>query len=103
MLPEINRRFTLKTRPRDLPGPAHFQLDETAHPALASGEVRVRSLYHALSPWQGQRMKDFKNFVLPVAKVITKLAALRQLLDLSTKQRSIQISQLQAWRALYLF
>lgn len=67
MLPEINRRFTLHTRPETLPGPEHFRVEEVAHPRLSSGEVRVRSLYHALSPWQGQRMKDFKNYTRPFA------------------------------------
>lgn len=65
MLPRINRRFTLKTRPSALPGPEHFQLEEAPHPALQPGEVRVKALYHALSPWQGQRLKDFKNYTKP--------------------------------------
>ncbi|MEM7059440.1 MAG: NADP-dependent oxidoreductase [Pseudomonadota bacterium] len=65
MEPEINRRFTLKTRPETLPDAGHFTLDEAVHPDLASGEVRVKALYHALSPWQGQRLKDFANYTSP--------------------------------------
>ena len=65
MLPQINRRFTLKTRPATLPGPQHFHIGEVPHPELRPGEVRVRALYHALSPWQGQRLKDFKNYTKP--------------------------------------
>lgn len=62
---EINRRFTLKNRPETLPGAEHFALEETVHPALAPGEVRIEALYHALSPWQGQRLKDFANYTQP--------------------------------------
>lgn len=65
MLPEINRRFVLKTRPAALPGPENFRIEEAVHPRLASDEVRVRALYQALSPWQGQRLKDFKNYTRP--------------------------------------
>ena len=65
MKPDINHRFTLKTRPETLPGPEHFQIETATHPELSSGEVRVKALYHALSPWQGQRLKDFKNYTRP--------------------------------------
>lgn len=65
MATDFNRRFTLKTRPETMPGPEHFALEQIEHPALASGEVRVKCLYHALSPWQGQRLKDFKNYTRP--------------------------------------
>ncbi|MEM7745848.1 MAG: NADP-dependent oxidoreductase [Pseudomonadota bacterium] len=65
MLSQINRRYTLKVRPATLPGPEHFQVEEVPHPALQPGEVRVKALYHALSPWQGQRLKDFKNYTKP--------------------------------------
>lgn len=65
MVPEINRRFTLKTRPATLPGLEHFEIEEAPHPALRPGQVRVKALYHALSPWQGQRLKDFKNYTKP--------------------------------------
>ena len=65
MPPEINRRFTLQTRPETLPGPEHFRIEEVPNSSLSQGEVRVQALYHALSPWQGQRMKDFKNYTRP--------------------------------------
>lgn len=65
MLPQINRRYTLKARPATLPGPEHFEIEETPHHALRPGQVRVKALYHALSPWQGQRLKDFKNYTKP--------------------------------------
>ena len=65
MLPQINRRYTLKARPATSPGPEHFEIEEVPHPALRPGQVRVKALYHALSPWQGQRLKDFKNYTKP--------------------------------------
>jgi NADPH-dependent curcumin reductase len=65
MVKKINRRFTLKARPKALPDADHFALEAVDHPDLASGEVRVRALFHALSPWQGQRLKDFANYTKP--------------------------------------
>ena len=64
-LPPINRRYTLKSRPSALPGPEHFTVEELEHPALAPLEVRVAIHYVALSPWQGQRLKDFSNYTHP--------------------------------------
>ncbi|MEM8975588.1 MAG: NADP-dependent oxidoreductase [Pseudomonadota bacterium] len=64
-LPEFNQRFVLKSRPKDLPGPEHFEIEDLAHPQLGHGQVRVRVLMVALSPWQGQRLKDFKNYAKP--------------------------------------
>ena len=64
-LPPFNRRYTLKARPVDLPGPEHFALEELEHPTLAPSEIRVAVHYVALSPWQGQRLKDFSNYTHP--------------------------------------
>lgn len=66
-LPPNNRRFVLKSRPVDLPGDDNFDIEEVAHPALGHGEVHVRIHYVALSPWQGQRLKDFRNYTTPFA------------------------------------
>ena len=60
-----NRRFVLKERPSDIPGPEHFAIEQQPMPSLADGEILVRVLLAALSPWQGQRLKDFKNFTRP--------------------------------------
>ena len=65
VLPDTNRRFILTSRPQDLPAPEHFAIDPLPHPQLAPGEVRVRIHYVALSPWQGQRLNDFKNYTKP--------------------------------------
>ena len=64
-LPEFNQRFVLKFRPSDLPAPEHFDVEDRDHPVLGSEQVRVRVLMVALSPWQGQRLKDFSNYTKP--------------------------------------
>ncbi|MFM9938194.1 MAG: zinc-binding dehydrogenase [Hyphomicrobiaceae bacterium] len=66
-LPPFNRRFVLKSRPVELPESDNFEIEEVPHPALGTGDVRVRVAYVALSPWQGQRLKDFKNYTKPFA------------------------------------
>lgn len=65
MLPQFNRRYTLQSRPIELPGPEHFNIEQLDHPALAPSELRVAVQYVALSPWQGQRLKDFSNYTKP--------------------------------------
>ena len=64
---DINRRFHLASRPTDLPGDAHFRIETAPIPTPESGEVLVRVLIAALSPWQGQRLKDFENYTKPFA------------------------------------
>ena len=66
-LPEPNQRIVLKSRPTDLPTPENFEIEEHGHPDLIDDQVRVRVLMAALSPWQGQRLKDFKNYTKPFA------------------------------------
>jgi len=60
-----NRRFVMKTRPNGLPGPEHYELQTVPVPALKPGQVVVKIELAALSPWQGQRSKDFKNYARP--------------------------------------
>ena len=64
---DINRRFVLASRPRDLPRDEHFRIEEGPLPVPDTGEVLVRVLITALSPWQGQRLKDFENYTKPFA------------------------------------
>lgn len=66
-LPSTQRRFVLKSRPVALPSAAHFSLDAVALARPDDGEVLVRVELVALSPWQGQRLKDFKNYTRPFA------------------------------------
>ncbi len=62
-----NRRFMLAQRPDTLPNASHFTIESHPVTALADGTVLVRTLLVALSPWQGQRLKDFRNYTTPFA------------------------------------
>jgi NADPH:quinone reductase len=63
----MNRQIVLRSRPEQLPGREHFQFVSSEIPKPGPGEVLVKVRYVALSPWQGQRLKDFKNFTRPLA------------------------------------
>jgi NADPH-dependent curcumin reductase CurA len=65
MNPEINRRFVLAHRPQTLPDASHFTIETTPVEYPGHDQVLVRTLLVALSPWQGQRLKDFKNYTKP--------------------------------------
>ena len=60
-----NRRFVLAKRPDTLPDTSHFNIEQQPIPTPGPGEVLVRTLLVALSPWQGQRLKDFRNYTKP--------------------------------------
>lgn len=62
---EKARVIKLKSRPVELPSPDNFEIVETAAPSPGPGEALVRTAFAALSPWQGQRLKDFRNFAKP--------------------------------------
>ncbi len=63
--PRTNRRFVLCSRPIGLPDDDSFEI-ETIEVAPPSGEeLLIRVLIVALSPWQNQRLKDFKNYTNP--------------------------------------
>ncbi len=65
--PNMNRRFILTSRPNGLPDSSHFTIESQPVPVPEPGEVLVRILIAALSPWQGQRLKDFENYTVPFA------------------------------------
>jgi len=52
----MNRRFILTSRPSGLPDATHFTIEAAPVPVPGPGEVLVRILIAALSPWQGQRL-----------------------------------------------
>lgn len=64
-LPPFSRHYILRSRPIDLPGPLNFEIEQVDHPVLELSEFRVAVRYVALSPWQGQRLKDFSNYTHP--------------------------------------
>lgn len=59
------RVIRLKNRPLELPGPEHFDITTEPRPEPQAGEALVRIEAAALSPWQGQRLKDFRNYTKP--------------------------------------
>ena len=61
----VNRRFVLACRPDTLPDDSHFSIETVPVATPRSGELLVRVLLVALSPWQGQRLKDFRNYTTP--------------------------------------
>lgn len=65
MIPETNHRFVLASRPETLPKNENFSIESHRIRQLAEGEVLVRILLVALSPWQGQRLKAFRNYTQP--------------------------------------
>lgn len=54
----VNRRLVLAARPRGLPTPAHFRLEEGAVPVPAEGQVLLRTLYLSLDPYMRQLMDE---------------------------------------------
>ncbi len=60
-----NRRFVLTARPDTLPDASHFTIETLPIHAPRQNEVLVKTLLVALSPWQGQRLKDFRNYTKP--------------------------------------
>jgi NADPH-dependent curcumin reductase CurA len=61
----MNRQYVLKTCPLNLQNASHFAIKTTPIPTPGAGELLVRILLAALSPWQGQRLKDFENYTKP--------------------------------------
>ena len=64
---DISRQFILKSRPTDLPGDGNFAIQSLPVEMPGGDEVLVKVLIAALSPWQNQRLKDFKNYTKPFA------------------------------------
>ena len=62
-----NQRFVLRARLDALPARQHFELQSVPVPSLDTNEVLVEVLMAALSPWQNQRLKDFKTYTKPFA------------------------------------
>lgn len=60
-----NRIISLKSRPIELPGPEHFEITAEPCPEPGYGEALIQIEAAALSPWQGQRLKEFRNYTKP--------------------------------------
>lgn len=53
-----NRRIVLAARPKGLPAPTDFRLDETPIPEPADGQVLLRTLYLSLDPYMRNLMSE---------------------------------------------
>ena len=62
----VNRRILLKSRPVGAPTADNFQLDETAVPTPADGEVLLRTVFLSLDPYMRGRMSDAPSYAAPV-------------------------------------
>jgi NADPH-dependent curcumin reductase CurA len=54
----VNRRIVLAARPRGLPTPENFRLEEAAVPAPKEGQLLLRTLYLSLDPYMRQLMNE---------------------------------------------
>lgn len=54
----VNRRVVLAARPRGLPTPQDFRVEEVAIPAPADGQVLLRTLYLSLDPYMRNLMEE---------------------------------------------
>jgi len=61
-----NRRIVLAARPKGLPSPANFRIEETAIPEPGDGQILLRILYLSLDPYMRGRMDDAESYALPV-------------------------------------
>ena len=67
MMPEMNRRLVLQSRPDGIPGPEHFALEEAAIGEPGPGEVLVRNVYLSVDPAQRGWVNAVANYSTPVA------------------------------------
>jgi NADPH-dependent curcumin reductase CurA len=54
----VNRRVVLAARPRGLPTPQHFRMEEAAVPTPNEGQVLLRTLYLSLDPYMREVMNE---------------------------------------------
>ncbi|WP_432728850.1 NADP-dependent oxidoreductase [Variovorax sp. W6] len=61
----VNRRIVLAARPRGLPTPENFRLEETAVPTPGEGQVLLRTLHLSLDPYMRQLMDEVPPLYAP--------------------------------------
>jgi NADPH-dependent curcumin reductase CurA len=62
----INRRVILTSRPKGVPGPEHFSLDEVDAPALRLGEFLIQTRFWSVDPAMRGWVNDAPNYLPPV-------------------------------------
>lgn len=63
----MNRRIVLTRRPQGQPTPDCFRLETVDVPAIADGQVLLRTLFLSLDPYMRGRMSDAPSYAEPVA------------------------------------
>lgn len=62
-----NRRVILSSRPKGVPGPAHFTVEDVPVPDLAEGEILVHTAFWSIDPAMRGWANDTPNYLPPVA------------------------------------
>ena len=65
-LPSVNRQFLLAARPVGMPKESDFQLVTVPIPALADGQVLLRTLFLSVDPYMRGRMNGVRTYIDPV-------------------------------------
>ncbi|HKV05250.1 MAG TPA: NADP-dependent oxidoreductase [Candidatus Acidoferrales bacterium] len=65
-LPSINRQFTLAARPVGMPKESDFRLVTAPIPALANGQLLLRTLFLSVDPYMRGRMNGVRTYADPV-------------------------------------
>lgn len=62
----INRRVILSDRPKGVPQPEHFSIEEVPVPDLDAGEILVETTYWSVDPAMRGWVNDVPNYLPPV-------------------------------------
>jgi NADPH-dependent curcumin reductase len=66
MTTSVARQIVLAARPNGRPKPTDFQLEETAIPTPAAGQLLLGVQYLSLDPYMRGRMDDWRSYATPV-------------------------------------
>lgn len=61
----LNRQIILLERPKGLPDPSNFKINETEIPELKNGEIIVQTHYLSVDPYMRARMRDEESYAKP--------------------------------------
>jgi NADPH-dependent curcumin reductase CurA len=64
---QVNRQWTLATRPVGAPSLSNFNFIESEKPTAKQGELLLRTVFLSLDPYMRGRMNDAKSYAEPVA------------------------------------
>src|SRR6202046_2258095 len=64
--PTVNRQFALAARPVGMPKESDFRLVEAPIPALADGQILLRTLFLSVDPYMRGRMTGVRTYADPV-------------------------------------